>query len=912
MPRPTTGHPRPGPPSRRPAAHCPPPGPVPPQRLLALPALAVEAAQWGPVGAAQPEPVEAAQWGLVGAVQREPGEAAQQGPVEAAQQGAVEAAPQEPVGAAGFPRVAATVGVRPNNRVPLSSSTANFASSRCSRPSISVSSAEKAGVASTITAALSAVGPFGSSTAARISRAFAWHSSSAAKFGSSTWLMVMMRSRTTRTRRRASANVARRGSFTVASASARTTGSSALRPSIAAGGGALRPTGRAASKAAPRRSGDRSPQGGEFVDEIARRRRHGMLPFLGVRQGGVNPAGPGRGGRALLRRDAEHFLERGHALEHFQQAGLAERLHALLRRDVPDLVDEGAGEDEATDLGRRREDLVERDPPLHPGEVARVAAPTLVERTPPDAEGRVAVRDQELLVGFVGLAALLADLARQPLRDDEAERRREEERRNAHIRQPRDALRGAVRVERAQHEVPGQGRPDRDLSRLLVAHLADEDDVGVVAQERAEGRGEGAADLVADLDLRRARQLVLHGVLDGHDVPLLRVERVERRVEGGGLARAGRPGDDDQAVRRADRLLEVPQRGRLEPELGQVSLQRLLVEESEHDALADDRREDRDPEIDLARLLAELDASVLRQAPLGAVEVRHDLEARDERRLDPLGRRHHFVQDAVDPVPDPLSPVARVDVDVGGPPLHPVEQDRVHQPDDGHLVGRRPQLVEVDLTVRLLALDDLDLGGLRLDLRERVRDRQPPPLVVALDRLPDDRRRRDGRHDLETRHEGDVIERRQVGRVPDGQRDRAERPADRDEAVLARDPTRDHWDGLGGDPFRERDLWDAVVTREEMDQPVFGDQPEADQDLAELLARSLLLAERLIDLRLCDQAVGDEQIAEAPADRRLARATGGDQRAADLAFLGLARAGPTSAGRGPRRIGVTRAPPSWR
>src|SRR2546425_5850462 len=51
---------------------------------------------------------------------------------------------------------------------------------------------------------------------------------------------------------------------------------------------------------------------------------------------------------------------------------------------------------------------------------------SLVERTPPDAEGRVAVRDQELLVGFVGLAALLADLARQPLRDDEAERRREE------------------------------------------------------------------------------------------------------------------------------------------------------------------------------------------------------------------------------------------------------------------------------------------------------------------------------------------------------------------------------------------------------------------------------------------------------------------------------------------------------
>src|SRR5437660_11317258 len=85
MPRPTTGHPRPGPPSRRPAAHCPTPGPVPPQRLLALSARAV--------GAAQPEPVDAAQ--------REPVEAAQPEPVEAAQPEPVEAAQREPERRAG-------------------------------------------------------------------------------------------------------------------------------------------------------------------------------------------------------------------------------------------------------------------------------------------------------------------------------------------------------------------------------------------------------------------------------------------------------------------------------------------------------------------------------------------------------------------------------------------------------------------------------------------------------------------------------------------------------------------------------------------------------------------------------------------------------------------------------------------
>ena len=44
-----------------------------------------------------------------------------------------------------------------------------------------------------------------------------------------------------------------------------------------------------------RQSCEPSAQRGEVLDEIVRRRRHGMLPILGVRQGGVKPAGPGRG-----------------------------------------------------------------------------------------------------------------------------------------------------------------------------------------------------------------------------------------------------------------------------------------------------------------------------------------------------------------------------------------------------------------------------------------------------------------------------------------------------------------------------------------------------------------------------------------------------------------------------------------
>ncbi|PYM42334.1 MAG: hypothetical protein DME12_08135 [Candidatus Rokuibacteriota bacterium] len=261
--------------------------------------------------------------------------------------------------ATSLPRVAATVSVRPNNRVTLSSSTANFASSRCSRPSTSVSNAEKAGVVSRISAALSSVGPFGSSTAARISRAFAWHSSSAAKFGSSTWLMVMMRSRTARTRRRASAKVVRLDSCAVASASARTTASSALRPSIAVCAGAVTASVRAASSTLERRSMNSSraaasssisDSGGStppvsssraawasFAASPANRRlsaarcltRSSAVSVMeccdfrrAPRRCQTRRTRPG-GTEALFRGDAEHFLDGRHALEHLKQAGLA-------------------------------------------------------------------------------------------------------------------------------------------------------------------------------------------------------------------------------------------------------------------------------------------------------------------------------------------------------------------------------------------------------------------------------------------------------------------------------------------------------------------------------------------------------------------------------------------------------------
>src|SRR5438034_11592244 len=122
-----------------------------------------------------------------------------------------------------------------------------------------------------------------------------------------------------------------------------------------------------------------------------------------------------------------------------------------------------------------------------------------------------------------------------------------------------------------------------------------------------------------------------------------------------------------------------------------------------------------------------------------------------------------------------------------------------------------------DLTVRLPPLDDVDLGSFGVDLREHASERRGV-VVVALERLPDDRQRREPRYDPEARPQGDVVERGDVGGVGDAARLLADGPHGRNAARLAASRARAQLDDLCGDGPGERDFWDAVPAREEIDQ----------------------------------------------------------------------------------------------
>jgi hypothetical protein len=123
--------------------------------------------------------------------------------------------------------------------------------------------------------------------------------------------------------------------------------------------------------------------------------------------------------------------------------------------------------------------------------------------------------------------------------------------------------------------------------------------------------------------------------------------RCKRGVQRGGLAGACRPRDQDDAVRLGDQVLEALQHLALHAHGFQAQLAFGLVQQPQHGPLAMGAGQRRDPHIHRTGADAQRDASVLRQAFFGDVQVGHDLQARDQRRVQGAVGLHHLAQRAV-------------------------------------------------------------------------------------------------------------------------------------------------------------------------------------------------------------------------------------------------------------------------
>src|SRR2546428_693286 len=393
------------------------------------------------------------------------------------------------------------------------------------------------------------------------------------------------------------------------------------------------------------------------------------------------------------------LAEAREARNRLRPAVLDERRPPLEPCQRQHLGDARLGLDEPLHLVGGEEELVNgRAPPVTAlGATHAALAPVederLVVRVAELRERVLPVRLRELVelgaVRTVFGPALPAEPLHEPLGEDAQEGVGEVEGIEPHVEETNDRLHGAVRVERAEHEVAGERRLDAGRGRLLVTHLTDHDDVRVRAQEGAHGLGEREADLRVDLHLAQAVLRDLDRILRGPDLALGLVDVPEDRVERRRLARSRRPHAQDEAVGLLGDLPELGEVPLRHPEL--VHGDRLARGEDAHDHVFVRvlRRDGGDAELDLPAVRhLEPDLAVLRLAPLGDVELRHDLDARDDRAAEGAGDLLVLGAAAVDAVPDHriLLRAVGLDVDVRGARLVGLHDELVGEPDDGAVV----------------------------------------------------------------------------------------------------------------------------------------------------------------------------------------------------------------------------------
>src|SRR6185369_1046146 len=195
-----------------------------------------------------------------------------------------------------------------------------------------------------------------------------------------------------------------------------------------------------------------------------------------------------------------------------------------------------------------------------------------------------------------------------------------------HIHQPCDGCNRAVGMQGGKNEMPGQRRLECYVSCLEIPHLADQDDVGILPQGRAENLGESKSDLLAHGNLGSLFEKILYRLLYRLEI-LARVhDRGKNRVEHGGLAAAGRAGADDYPLRSRRHQLKPLEISRHDAQIAQPLDSRAFVKYPQDNLFPIDGREAGDPHIDNPDPRLDRDPAVLRASALCYVHLCQDLQ----------------------------------------------------------------------------------------------------------------------------------------------------------------------------------------------------------------------------------------------------------------------------------------------
>jgi len=164
-------------------------------------------------------------------------------------------------------------------------------------------------------------------------------------------------------------------------------------------------------------------------------------------------------------------------------------------------------------------------------------------------------------------------------------------------------------------------------------------------------------------------------------------------------------------------------------------------------------------------------------------------------------------------------------VDVRGPLLDGVGQDQVDQLDDRRVLGRLPQLGDIDGVLALLERFDV----LVIEVLHDVLD-HAGRVVVLVDGILDGGFGRHHRLHLEAGHELDVVDGEDVTGIRHGDGEDVARAVDGNDLVLLGDFRRDQLDDVGVDlEVGQVDGRDTVLSAEERGDVVFADETQLDE-----------------------------------------------------------------------------------
>src|SRR5208337_755566 len=568
----------------------------------------------------------------------------------------------------------------------------------------------------------------------------------------------------------------------------------------------------------------------------------------------------------LMNRFAGHFFERGPACCNLDQPAAAQGDHAAFNRFFLEFNRRSAHQNQFPYLVVHFHQFVQTGAALVTGLVAGGAALALHDLHRLRLLGREAFIDQGLRRHFYGLGAVLADTPDEALGTDQMHRSRHQKGFDSHIHKAGDGFGRAIGVQRGENKVSGKRGLDGDFRGFKVADFADQNNVGILPQESAQGGGKIQANLLFHLHLVHASQLELNRVFGGHDVGVGLVEARNGGIKRVGFAGTCGAGDQHHAVGLENRLLEFDQRLGLEAKLGHVEAQIFLVQQAENDFLAPQRGQSGNAEIELLLLPSDLhlehDPAILRQALLADVELGHDLEAGGDSVLQFQRRIHDQLQNTVNAEADAEFLFVGLHVNVAGPALYSIGKHQVHELDDGSFVGRFFQFAEFELLLFALHLD-VGFAGIVDRLHYVFELFLFGSAVGLVDALDNRAFRGHNRLNVEAGHELDIVHGKDVGGVDHGDGERSADAAQRQDLIAFRGFVGNQLDdGRIDFKIREINSRDAILAREKIGDILIGEEPQLHQRRSEASMRLLLKFGRLFQLLLCDDLLLDEQVTE--------------------------------------------------